>query len=260
MSASPEREPPTVAAVPAGLSAQALFESIREGAAPLRRTADGATVERASRRFTALRGREPAELAGQSTAFLELRRAAGTGTVARPGLRRRGVASRAESAVERESALAVADLEEVVALVDGGPFCARRARGPRPRDARPRLALPQSGDAAGHARRCGHRAPVRERTGIADQPRTPHQGIAAVAGASSGTGLTIMRYRTPTRGGELTIELATDGADTRVACTLLRSDPETTAGRGQSSTHEPRQHGAARTNGTPVESIPEREN
>ena len=184
------------------------------------------------------------------------------------------------STVERGSVLAVADLEEVVALVNGaidttrtlarglspvaleggGLVYALRALAARAREMygldvrfRSRVTGRVTLDAAatGHLYRIAQESltntarharastvtvqfTVRGRRvtlAVTDDGR----GISGMPGPGSGMGLKIMRYRAHMLGGELTIEPVTDSAGTRIACTVLQPDPETTAERGQSS-------------------------
>jgi PAS domain S-box-containing protein len=177
------------------------------------------------------------------------------------------------SSLGRGQPLAVADLEEVVALVNGaidttrtlarglspvaleggGLVYALRALAARAREmygldvrfrsrVTPRVTLDAA--ATGHLYRIAQESltntarhagasqvtvqlTVRGRRvtlTVADDGR----GIAA--GAGSGMGLKIMRYRAHMLGGELSIETSANGG-TRIACTVLQPDPEA-AGRG----------------------------
>ncbi len=183
------------------------------------------------------------------------------------------------SAVERGSALAVADLEEVVALVNGaidttrtlarglspvaleggGLVYALRALAARAREmygldvrfrsrVTPRVTLDAA--ATGHLYRIAQESltntarhahakavtvqfTVRGRRvtlAVTDDGR----GMSGGSGPRAGMGLKIMRYRAHMLGGELNIERAAEGSGTRIACTVLQPDPETTAAQGRS--------------------------
>ncbi len=174
------------------------------------------------------------------------------------------------SAVERGTSLAVADLEEVVALVNGAIDTTRTlARGLSPValeggglvyalraltaharemygiDIRfrsrvtPRVTLDAA--ATGHLYRIAQESLTNtarharaKLVTVQFTVRGPRVTLAVtddgrgIAGAAAGTGmgLKIMRYRAHMLGGELTIEPATAGTGTRIACTLLQPDPD----------------------------------